>query len=75
MLTVFIFENRKPFSLVHFSILIRQFCICLSSVGMFGDEYVMANASTYRIFFIPVLIDSVMLLILRINSLTDKILP
>ena len=39
------------------------------------DDDVMAKSSTYRNFSISVLIDSVMLLILRINSVTDKILP
>ena len=73
--TIFVSENWKPFSLVYFFILLRQFCICLSSVGVFGDEYVMAKSSTYRNFSIPVLINSVMLLILRINNVTDKILP
>ena len=61
--------------MVHFFIFLRQFCICLSSVGMFSDEYAIAKSSTYRNFSIPVLIDSVMLLILRINSVTNKILP
>ena len=70
----FCFWERKPFSLVHFSTLLRQFCICLSSLGMFCDEYAMAKSSTYRI-LIPVLIDSVMLLILKVNSVIDKILP
>ena len=71
MQTVFVFENWKPFSLVHFSILLRQFCISLSTVGIFGDEYAMAKSSTYRNFSIPVLIDFVMLLILRMNSVIE----
>ena len=75
MQTVFVFENWKPFSLVHFSVLLRQFYNCLSTVGIYGDEYAMTKSSTYRNFLIPLLIDSVMLLILTMNSVTDRILP
>lgn len=64
--TFLVLENRKPFSLVHLSILFRQIWICLSRDDMFRDHL---HTGTFQLGLMPF----TMLLIL--NKVTDKTLP
>ena len=70
--TVLLVENLTPFASAQCSNLLRHNCNCLSTVGIFCEEYDMLKSSTYKAASIPDLRHSVMEFILMLNRVGDK---
>ena len=71
--TAFVLENFKPFSLAHFSILLRFVCSWRSITDILMNIHEMEKSSTNRDLSIPGLMAFTILFIFNINSVTDRI--